>query len=175
MKVKLTIDGVQNIMKSIDKYGPELKKVLGPAVKAGADLIKADAKNRIHHISGELAESITSEVTWAKSNTAAYAGCFIDADPVYTKSGQRYFVANAVEYGHYGPGSGGFTALKVDAEGNFVTYKRGKKKGRIKVASKKTKTVKPHPFMRPALKAKKTEVINAIESRVKQVFVVDRN
>lgn len=175
MRIKVELGAMQQLMITIDKYGEEFCKSLAPAVLEGAELIRDDARSRIHSISGELAESITADVTWNMNKSKAFAAAYIpksynDKFVVTTKDGKRYYIPTAVEYGHAGPGGGGFTELAIDEDGNYKVYKKGRKKGQIKKASPKTKTVQPHPFMRPAMKANKAEVAAIVEKHVRKAL-----
>lgn len=152
MKLKLEIEGIQAAMKKMDKYGEEICKTLGPAVKRGADVVRDDAKSRINSISGELARGVISEVTWDKTKSKAFAGVGMDKGMndkfvVHTKNGVRYYIPAAVEYGHRFPGGGGYVVMDI--------VKRGKRKGQFRAAAnkKQNKSAKPHPFMRPAYKS----------------------
>ena len=175
MRVKVELGSLHEVMISINKYGDRFCKYLGPAVLEGAEAIRDDARSRVHSISGDLAEAITAEVTWDMGKSKAFAAAYIpkeynDKFVVTTKDGKRYYIPTAVEYGHAGPGGGGFTALAIDEEGNYKVYKKGRKKGQIKKASPKTKTVQPHPFMRPAMKAKKAEVVAIVEKHARKAL-----
>ncbi len=52
MRIKTEILGLREAMQKCQHVADEVKKSLGPAVKEGADLIRDDAKSRIHNISG---------------------------------------------------------------------------------------------------------------------------
>ena len=175
MRMKVELGSLHEVMKSIDKYGDRFCKYLGPAVLEGAKAVRDEARSRVHSISGDLAESITADITWDKNKSKAFAAVYIpksynDKFVVTTKDGKRYYIPTAVEYGHAGPGGGGFTALAIDKDGNYKVYKKGRKKGQIKKASAKTKTVKPHPFMRPAMKAKKGAVVSIVERHARKAL-----
>lgn len=158
MRIKTNIEGLQEAMRKCQHVADEVKKSLGPAVKDGADLIRDDAKSRIHNISGQLSQGVISEVTWDKNKSKAFAGAGMDKRMndqfVYiTKAGARYYIPSAVEYGHRAPGQ----VVTIEYT------KRGKRK-------KTKKQIKAHPFMRPAYKAKKKEVALVIENRIRQAL-----
>ena len=109
-EVKTEIKGLQEAMKSCQRVADEVKKSLGPAVKEGADLIRDDAKSRIHNISGDALKGIISQITWDKNASKAFAGAGMDKHMndkfvVTTKAGARYYIPAAVEYGHRSPGA----------------------------------------------------------------------
>jgi HK97 gp10 family phage protein len=131
---------------------------LGTAVKAGADVIRDDAKSRVHSISGDLEKGIISTITWDKNKSKAFAGVGMDKAMndkflVTTKSGTRYYIPTAVEYGHRSPG--GAMNIAVTKKG----YHKKSKKG-----------TRAHPFMRPAYKSKKSEVAQIIERYILAVI-----
>jgi len=155
MRIKTEIEGLQEAMRNCQQVANAVKKSLGPAVKEGADLIRDDARSRIHNISGELSKGIISQITWDKNASKAFAGAGMDSRmndkfAVTTKAGARYYIPSAVEYGHRGPG----------AAMNIEKTKRGKRK-------KSKKAVRARPFMRPAYKNNKKQVALIIENRIK--------
>lgn len=165
MKLGVEVEGFDELKRNFELYGYKLNRALGPAVMKGAEVVKVNAKSRINNRTGELASSITAAVTWDKNQSKAFAACFADAEPVFAKGahsnlstkkveGNRYYIPNAVEYGHRAPGGGGVTVLATDKEGNYKTYTRGKKKGQLKAAasSKQNKVTKPQHFMQKAYK-----------------------
>lgn len=154
MRVTSEITGLKEVIKNCEKIMGDIEQVLGPATKAGADVIRDDAKSRIHNISGTLAKGIISEVTWDKKKSKAFAGVGMDRGMndifvVHSKTGTRYYIPAAVEYGHRTPGG----AM------NIQTTKRGKRK-------KSKKKIKAKPFMRPALKANRANVVKIIDQHV---------
>lgn len=158
MKIKTEIEGLQQALRSCQMTAAAVKKALGPAVKEGADLIRDDAKSRIHNISGQLSRGVISQVTWDKNATKAFAGAGMDAamNNVFkttTKAGAQYYIPSAVEYGHRAPGS----AMSIEKT------KRGKRK-------KSKKAVRAHPFMRPAYKSNRRQVVLIVENHIKRAM-----
>lgn len=160
MKLKLDVEGLNEIKKHIAKYDKDFKQVLPQAVKKGAEHIKADAKRRINERSGQLASGLVAEITWDKKATKAFAGVGFDAAmnakfvQESKRTGNRNYIPAAVEYGHKAPGGGGSSMLAVDDEGNYKTYTKGRRAGRIKVqkTSRKDKVAKPQRFTQKAYK-----------------------
>jgi len=158
MRIKTEIEGLQKAMQICRHVANGVKKSLGPAVKEGADLIRDDAKSRIHNISGELSKGIISQITWDKNASKAFAGAGMDKRMndkfvVTTKAGVRYYIPSAVEYGHRAPGA----AMSIERT------KRGKRK-------KSKKAVRARPFMRPAYKNNKKQVALIIENRIRRAL-----
>lgn len=158
MRINTEIIGLQQAMQRSQQVADAVKKSLGPAVKEGADLIRDDAKSRIHNISGQLSQGVISQITWDKKASKAFAGAGMDKGMndqfvVTTKSGARYYIPAAVEYGHRAPGA----AMSIELT------KKGKRK-------KSKKQIKAHPFMRPAYKSNKQEVKLIIEKHIRQAL-----
>jgi len=158
MKIKTEITGLPEAMKNCRAVTDEVKKSLGPAVKEGADLIRDDAKSRIHNISGQLSKGVVSQVLWDKNASKAFAGAGMDASmndkfKTTTKAGAHYYIPSAVEYGHRAPGA----AMSIELT------KKGKRK-------KSKKQVKAHPFMRPAYKSNKQQVVLIIENHIRRAL-----
>lgn len=154
MKMKLQVEGLQQAMRNLDRCSEDVCKVLGPAVKEGADVVRDFAKRRAK---GSIAAAIESKVTWDKNKSKAFAAAYIPAKyndqfVHITKDGKRYYIPTAVEYGHKLPGGGGSVF-------QIAYYKKGKKAGQmkpVKYAKEISKAVKPYPFMRPAYKSRVT-------------------
>ncbi|MGE5390904.1 MAG: HK97-gp10 family putative phage morphogenesis protein [Deltaproteobacteria bacterium] len=158
MRIKTEIEGLREAMQKCQHVADEVKKSLGPAVKEGADLIRDDAKSRIHNISGQLSSGVVSQILWDKNASKAFAGAGMDKSmndkfAVTTKTGVRYYIPSAVEYGHRAPGA----AMSIEYT----------KKGRRK---KSKKQIKAHPFMRPAYKNNKKQVALIIENRIRRAL-----
>ncbi len=156
MRIKTEIEGLREAMQKCRNAANEVQKSLGPAVKEGADLIRDDAKSRVHNISGNLSRGIISQITWDKNASKAFAGAGMDASmndkfKTTTKAGAHYYIPAAVEYGHRAPGA----AMSIERT------KRGKRK-------KSKKAVRPHPFMRPAYKHNKKQVVLIIENHIRR-------
>lgn len=180
MRIKVEIDGLQKAMKQSERFATKVKSRLGPIVLEGAEIIRDAARGRITRRSiggilerGELAAGIKAEVTWDKNASKAFAGAGMDKNKnnrfvYHTKGGTRYYIPSAVEYGHRAPGGGGYVVLATDKAGSFIKYKRGRRRGQLKVAasSKQNKVAKPHSFMRWAYKNKKDAVRIRIQSRL---------
>lgn len=156
MKLKLEIQGLAQIKKGMEGTMSEIQSVLGVAVGKGAQVIRDDAKSRIHSISGDLESGIISEVTWDKSKSKAFAGVGMDKGKndifVYmSKVGARYYIPSAVEYGHRAPGG----AMSIELT------KKGKRK-------KSKKKIKARPFMRPAYRSStnRAQVVKIVEEYV---------
>ncbi len=158
MRIKTEIEGIQQAMRNCQKTAMAVKKSLGPAVKEGADLIRDDAKSRIHNISGQLSRGVISQVTWDKNASKAFAAAGMDAGmndkfQTTTKAGARYYIPSAVEYGHRAPGA----AMSIEKT------KRGKRK-------RSKKAVRAHPFMRPAYKSNRKPVVLIVENHIKRAL-----
>jgi len=158
MRIKTEIEGLREAMQKCRNTANEVQKSLGPAVKEGADLIRDDAKSRVHNISGNLSRGIISQITWDKNASKAFAGAGMDARmndkfKTTTKAGAHYYIPAAVEYGHRAPGA----AMSIERT------KRGKRK-------KSKKAVRPHPFMRPAYKNNKKQVVLIIENHIRRAL-----
>lgn len=176
MKVSVDIKGMDELLKNCNRVQASVIKVLPKATLHGAEIIRDDARSRIHNRSGELAASLTAQVTWDKKAGKAFSGVAVSEkwnDKFVQESsitGKRNYIPAAVEYGHTAPRA--FTALEVDKEGNYKTYTKGKKKGQIKAqkASRKDKVAKPQRFMQKAFKAQKQRVPLIIEKYVKSAI-----
>lgn len=158
MRIKTEVEGLHEALLSCQRTALKVKKSLGPAVKEGADLIRDDAKSRIHNISGDLARGVISQITWDKNASKAFAGAGMDKGMndkfvVTTKHGARYYIPAAVEYGHRAPGA----AMSIEKT------KRGKRK-------KSKKVVKAHPFMRPAYKSNRQRVVVIVENHIRRAI-----
>lgn len=166
VKVDYELKGLAVALRNTKMVADEAKKCLGPAVKAGANIIKRDAQNRISRRSGQIASGIVAEVTWDKNASKAFAGVAMSKEMnnefvYHTKmGGVRYYIPSAVEYGHRAPGGGGYVLLD--------TIKRGKRAGQFKAAasSKQGKVAKPVKFMRNAVKSTKEEVKAEVTRRI---------
>ena len=176
MKVNVGIEGMEELFKNCNRVQASVIKALPKATLHGAEIIRDDARSRIHNISGELSQSLVAKVTWDKKAGKAFSGVavseawndkFIQESPT---TGKRNYIPAAVEYGHVAPRR--FTALAVDKEGNYKTYKRGKLKGQIKTqkTSRKDKVAKPQRFMQKAFKAQKQRVPMIIQKYVKSAI-----
>jgi len=155
MKIKLQVDGLDKVTRNCNKVMNDIQSVLGTAVKKGADVIRDDARGRIHNIRGDLERGVISTVTWDKNKSKAFAAAGMDKAMnnkfvVTTKTGTRYYIPSAVEYGHRAPG----------AAMNIEKTKRGKRK-------KSKKQIRAKPFMRPAMKTNRAEVVRIIENYVR--------
>lgn len=180
MKLKLDVEGLNELQKSISRHEEYFKKALPQAVKKGADHLRDDAKRRINSRTGQLASGIVSEITWDKKATKAFAGVGFDAGMnekfvhESKRTGTRSYIPAAVEHGHKGPGSGGVTQLAVDSEGNYKTYSRGRRAGQIKVqkTSRKDKVAKPQKFMQKTYKGagNRAAVIRFVNDAVSTVI-----
>lgn len=181
MKLKLDVEGLNETQSSISKYDKALKEVLPPAVKKGADHLRNDVKRRINERTGMLASAIEADNTWVHPDAPkAFAGVGVNETKVgklrgtSKRTGKDYSIPSAVEYGHRAPGGGGYTVLATDKEGNYVTYNRGRKKGRLKAAasSKQNKVAKPQKFMQKAYKdqGNRAAVIKYVNDAVKKVI-----
>ena len=158
MKISAEIEGIEKLKKNFVVIDQGIKNVLGKATKAGADVIRDDAKKRIHNINGDLERGVVSVSTWDKKASKAFAQVGMDKGMnnkfvVTSKVGSRYYIPSAVEYGHRAPG----------AMMSIETTKKGKRK-------KSKKQIKAYPFMRPAMKTKRSDVAKIIENHVRQAI-----
>ncbi|HYH05379.1 MAG TPA: HK97-gp10 family putative phage morphogenesis protein [Bacillota bacterium] len=154
MNSKVNIDGMDEVLKNLQKYGQEVKKANKQAVEHGAKMIVEAAKDNIgkggpfpEWITGELENLIKYKVDGV-GNTYAVAHI-----GTIGASKEQAIKANAVEYGHAKRGQGrgviGKKAWKV-----------------INTAGK----VKEKPYLRPALKSSKKIVSSIYEEEVRKVI-----
>lgn len=102
--ITIKIDGLQQLMAKSEAVNRSVRSVLGPAVKAGADIIQDDAQRRAREKSGDLKKGIVSRITWDKNASKAFAGCGMDPAMndvfvKYTKDGKRYYYPASIEFG----------------------------------------------------------------------------
>lgn len=159
MKIDIEID-IKQAVRDVDKVRTDINSILGRAVKAGADIIVAEAKG---NTKGRIAAGIIGRITWDKNKSKAFAGAFMDpgvSEFVHvTKDGKRYYIPAAVEYGHRPPG-GDKTISKM--------YLRGKKAGQSRIV--KNKAAKPVRFMQKAYSRKKKIVEALVLSRIEEAL-----
>jgi hypothetical protein len=135
------VEGIDSVEKFLKRKRQEIFSAGAEVVNEYIKRVLASAKSKIHHISGETAASLDHNV-WKYTNTAVGKAGTIKA----TK--EECIRANSLEYGHALPGGGKDSGVK---EKNVV------------------KTVKPHPFMRPALAEIKTPFKRDMQKAIQDV------
>lgn len=151
---RFKVDGIDALTKNIQKVQDKLGDVLAPAALAGADIIRDEARRRAPFKTGALRRGIISQITWQKSNSAAFAGAGIDKgmNDIFAKFskdvGQRkkFTEAKTVK-----------ALLKAPAPKRYY-YPAAQEYG--------TKNMPANSYMRPAFDAKRNAARNEIKKRV---------
>ena len=178
MKIKCDIENIDVVMKNVKLTDEAIKKALVTGVEKAAAVFRESAKGNTPVKTGQIKGSLESAVTWCRKDAPkAYAGVGVNEAKAATlrgkskRTGKDYSIPSAVEYGHRAPGGGGYTVLATDKEGNFVTYKKGKKKGQLKSAANKfqNKVAKPVRYMKKAYdnKTDRQRAVQIIEGEVR--------
>lgn len=104
VKTSVKIDGIQELLRNCREVDQAVRDVLGEAVKAGADIVRDEARRRAPYKTGALHRGIKSEITWDKNKSKAFAGAGMDREMndifvKHTKDGKRYYYPASIEYG----------------------------------------------------------------------------
>lgn len=104
METVVSIEGMQELMRSSRAVDEAVRRILGEAVKAGADIVAQDARARAPVDTGALRRGIKAEITWDKNKSKAFAGAGMDKDMndtfvKYSSNGKRYYYPASIEYG----------------------------------------------------------------------------
>jgi len=177
MRVMTEIEGLDTLVKNVKIVNSDVSQALNTGTKKAAEVFRDKAREGVNSRTGGLKFGIIGQSTWYKQDAPkAFAGAGIDQSKDFmfrgkSKTGKQYYIPAAVEYGHRAPGGGGYTVLATDKEGNFVSYKKGKRKGQLKSASNKlqNKVAKPVRFMKKAYgdKSDRQKAVKIIEGEVR--------
>jgi HK97 gp10 family phage protein len=138
MRSRVKVQGVDEALKKCKDIDARIRKVLGPAVLDGAEIVAAEARNRAP---GSIKNAIIVKKTWDKGKSKAFAAAMVENKPEYTK-----IVKN--------PGARGSKWKR-----KTVFYPAVVELGHPHAP--------PHPYLRPAIKAKRRLVRATVANRIK--------
>ena len=150
--ITISVDGAKAVEKSLLNLEIKVgRKIVRTALRNGAKIVHKTAKaNALANVGGELGPKIAKslKVRAMTRMNLSNVGVKVQIDPkandefVYvTKDGNRYYIPNAVEFGHAFPGRGG--------------------------GENPPKDVAADPYMRPAFDTEKDKVARRIENDIK--------
>ncbi len=139
----IKVDGIEGLEKNLNNIQDKISAVLAPAAKAGADIIRDEARRRAPIMTGNLRRGIISQITWDKGKSAAFAGAGMDKsmNETFVKFGQpqkraklseaktlkqlvkaptpkRYYYPSAQEYGTKNMPANSFMRPAFDSKKN---------------------------------------------------------
>lgn len=141
------VKGLSDLQKLLDELPVKLEKnVMRGALRAGMNIVKPEAQQNIHSVSGELARGL-------KVSTNAKRGV---VTAKLKATGPHAFIAHMLEF----TGASAHTIMP--------SVKKALAIGGASVASVEHPGFRPKPFMRPALDARAGDAVVTVGNYVKQ-------